>query len=99
MLEVAILNIISGREDEFEVAFKSAAIIISKMPGYLSHELQRCLEEKGKYILMVHWQTLEDHIEGFRKSQEYQEWKHLLHHFYKPFPKVEHYTLVTKSAG
>lgn len=61
------------------------------MGGYISHEVQRCIEEKDKYILLVRWQRLEDHTVGFRQSQQYQEWRRLLHHFYEPFPKVEHY--------
>jgi heme-degrading monooxygenase HmoA len=39
----------------------------------------------------VRWETLEDHTEGFRGSAEYQRWRALLHHFYDPFPVVEHY--------
>lgn len=42
-------------------------------------------------MLLVRWQTLEDHTEGFRKSPAYAEWKKRLHHFYDPFPTVEHY--------
>lgn len=64
------------------------------MRGYRSHELQRCLEEKGKYLLLVRWETLEDHTLGFRGSPEYQEWKKMLHHFYDPFPTVEHFEQV-----
>jgi len=98
ILEVAILQIIPGNNIQFEKAFHQAHSIISSMPGYISHELQRCIEEDGKYILLVRWQTLEDHTEGFRKSAEYQEWKRLLHHFYKPFPTVEHFILVNESS-
>lgn len=64
------------------------------MSGYISHELQRCLEVDGRYVLLVRWRTLEDHTEHFRKSAEYQEWKRLLHHLYDPFPTVEHYVRV-----
>lgn len=95
VLEVAVLNIRSGHSAQFEEAFCQAQQIISSMPGYLSHELQRCMETADKYILLVRWQTLEDHTEGFRKSQGYQEWRRLLHHFYEPFPTVEHYVLVS----
>ena len=61
------------------------------MPGYIAHELQKCVETSHRYILLVNWQTLEAHTVGFRQSPEYQEWKRLLHHFYDPFPNVEHY--------
>ena len=91
ILEVAVLNIKEGLSPEFEKAFEKAQLIISSMKGYRSHQLKRCIEEKDKYILLVEWETLEDHEIGFRKSEQYQEWKALLHHFYDPFPIVEHY--------
>ncbi len=91
ILEVAILNIIPGEAASFETAFGQAQAIISSMNGYISHELQKCIEVENQYILLVHWETLEDHTVGFRQSAEYQEWKALLHHFYDPFPRVDHY--------
>lgn len=94
ILEVAILDIIPTQEIEFESAFAEASSIISSMPGYLSHELRLCMERPNRYLLLVRWEKLEDHIVGFRGSPEYQEWKKLLHHFYDPFPTVEHYEMV-----
>jgi heme-degrading monooxygenase HmoA len=91
ILEVAILDVKPEQEVEFVAAFVRAQTIISGMKGYFSHELQKCLEVNGRYILLVRWETLEDHTIGFRQSDEYQEWKALLHHFYNPFPTVEHY--------
>jgi heme-degrading monooxygenase HmoA len=91
ILEVAILNVIPGQEDEFLKAFSKAQNIISKMAGYVSHQLKRCIENNSQFVLLVEWEKLTDHTEGFRGSKEYQEWKGLLHHFYDPFPTVEHY--------
>jgi heme-degrading monooxygenase HmoA len=94
ILEVATLDVRPGQEAEFESAFADASAIIASMRGYLSHELQRCMEKRNRYVLLVNWQTLEDHTVGFRGSAEYQRWKALLHHFYDPFPTVEHYQRV-----
>ncbi len=91
ILEVAILDVKPGQEAEFELAFGKAQEIISGMVGYVSHQLQKCIEIKSRYILLVNWQTIEHHTIGFRESSEYQEWRNLLHHFYEPFPDVEHY--------
>lgn len=91
ILEGAILYIKPGLESDFESSFKKASKIISSMDGYLSHELNRCLETKGKYLLLVRWENLESHTIGFRGSPQYQQWKALLHHFYDPFPTVEHF--------
>jgi heme-degrading monooxygenase HmoA len=91
VLEIAMLDVKAGHEAEFEAAFARAQAIIASMPGYLGHELSRCLEHGTRYALLVHWTTLEAHTQGFRGSPEYQEWKALLHHFYDPFPTVEHF--------
>lgn len=91
ILEVAILDIKKELASEFEPTYKKAGKIIASMKGYISHELKRCLEVENRYILLVQWEHLEDHTVGFRESEEYQEWKTLLHHFYDPFPVLEHY--------
>ncbi len=94
ILEVATLTIRPGQEAAFEQAFGIAQTIIGGMPGYRSHQLQRCLEHTGRYLLLVTWDSLEDHTVGFRQSEQYQQWRTLLHHFYDPFPTVEHFETV-----
>ena len=68
------------------------------MPGFDHLELQRCLEQPDRYVLLVGWDRLEDHTEGFRGSAEYERWRDLLHRFYDPFPTVEHYEPVVEVA-
>ena len=94
ILEVAILNVRAGESAYFEQAFSEAQAIIASMPGYISHQLLRCLETPNQYLLLVRWRTLQDHTDGFRQSAQYQDWKRQLHHFYEPFPTVEHYEQV-----
>ena len=91
ILEVAILNVIPGQSASFEADFAKAQSLIASIPGYSSHSIKRCIEVPSRYVLLVQWETLEDHIEGFRQSVQYQQWKALLHHYYRPFPTVEHY--------
>ena len=93
ILEVAVLNVIPSHESAFEPAFRHAVPILAGARGYVTHELRRSIEDTSSYILLVQWQTLEDHTVGFRTSPQYQEWKALLHHFYDPFPTVEHYEM------
>jgi len=97
ILEVAILDVKPGLTSEFESAFRSAERVISSVPGYISHDLERSVEHPDRYVLLVRWERLEDHTEGFRRSPGYQEWKRLLHHFYDPFPVVEHYKPVDRA--
>ena len=97
ILEIAQLQVKPEQTPEFEAAFNKAQAIISSMPGYLGHELQKCIEQANHYMLLVRWESVEHHEVGFRKSTEYQEWRQLLHHFYDPFPTVLHYELVNGS--
>jgi heme-degrading monooxygenase HmoA len=92
--EIALLTIRPGQSAAFEEAFIEAQPIIEAARGYIQHELQQCMEQENKYLLVVRWKTIEDHTNGFRQSPGYQEWKKLLHHFYDPFPVVEHYTRI-----
>jgi heme-degrading monooxygenase HmoA len=99
VLEVATLHVRTGQGSLFEAAFARAQPIIASIAGYQRHELRRCVEHADQYLLLVWWETLESHTEGFRGSPRYQEWKALLHHFYDPFPVVEHYVQVEDLAG
>ncbi len=99
ILEVAILQVKTGQEKQFEIDFKEAGQYISSAKGYIKHSLKKCLEEENKYILLVDWQDLESHTVGFRQSAAYLEWKRILHHYYDPFPTVEHYETVFDSEG
>ena len=91
ILETAVLYLKPGSEVDFERDFKLAGQYISSVNGYINHSLKKCMEQPGKYLLLVEWESLEAHTEGFRQSAGYQEWKKLLHHYYDPFPVVEHY--------
>ena len=92
--EQAVLDVKPGLEEEFELAFGEAKAIVAAAPGFRSLKLLRCIETPSRYLLLVSWERLEDHTEGFRQSARYEEWSRLLHSFYEPFPTVEHFSLV-----
>ena len=91
ILEVATLTVRPGQETAFEEAMKMARPLIEASPGFLGMNLRRCVETPNRYLLSVSWGAVEDHTVGFRGSERYQRWRELLHHFYDPFPTVEHY--------
>lgn len=91
ILEHALLHVKLGHEAEFESVFGQAKSIISRMPGFQQLTLSRCVQHRGRYLLLVRWDALECHTEGFRKSAEYQHWRSMLHRFYDPFPTVQYY--------
>lgn len=95
ILEHALLPVRPGEETRFEAAFEHARSIIAVMPGFRSLTLSRSIETPTSYLLLVEWEKLEDHTEGFRGSAEYERWRELLHGFYAPYPTVEHFVRVT----
>lgn len=97
ILEIAILNIKEGLSEKFEQDFKLAEQYISSIKGYQGHSLKKCMEQNNKYLLLVDWEILEDHTIGFRQSEVYKKWKKLLHHYYDPFPIVEHYKVISEN--
>lgn len=99
ILECALLDVREGMQADFEAAFGRARPLIGVQPGFVSLRLERCVENDSRYLLLVEWERLEDHTEGFRTSPEYEQWRRLLHHFYEPFPTVEHFEAVRRPAG
>jgi heme-degrading monooxygenase HmoA len=93
ILEAAVFNIKEGTQADFEKSFGQAQLIISKANGYISHQLQNCLENNKRYLLLVQWRTLEDHMEGFRKSEDFLKWRALIGPYFDTPPAVEHYEL------
>jgi heme-degrading monooxygenase HmoA len=92
--EHALLQVIPGREGEFVGSMERARAIIAASPGFVSLRVERCVERPSCFLLLVEWARLEDHTEGFRGSPAYEEWRAALHHFYDPFPVVEHFAPV-----
>ena len=91
ILEAAILTVHAGQERAFEATMAEARPLVAASPGFRSLQLRPCVEQAGRYLLLVEWERLEDHTEGFRRSERYEAWRALLHHFYDPFPTVEHF--------
>jgi heme-degrading monooxygenase HmoA len=97
IVEHAVLPVRPGTEDDFVKAFETAKGIIASMRGFRHLSLSRCVERPSAFLLLVEWDTLEDHIQGFRGSPEYSQWRRLLHNFYDPFPIVEHFEHVLEA--
>ncbi len=94
ILEHAVLDVRPGEEDDFEAAFAEAKALIAASAGFRSLKLLKCHEQQGRYLLLVEWDSLADHMEGFRGSPAFEKWRAALHHFYEPFPLVEHFEVL-----
>jgi len=91
ILEAAILNVKSGKGRAFEEAMREAKQLIEATPGFQKMEVRPCVETKDRYLLLVWWGSVEAHTQGFRQSDRYAAWRGKLHHFYEPFPVVQHF--------
>jgi heme-degrading monooxygenase HmoA len=96
ILEVAHLPVKEGQEPAFEAAFAEAQKLIAAQPGYRSHELMRGADagNGSHYVLLVRWDSVAAHQDGFRRSAEYQTWREMLHRFYEPGVSVAHFATV-----
>ena len=92
--EHALLPVLPGRHDEFIEAMDRAKSIIAASPGFISLRVARGVERPDTFLLLVEWESVEAHTEGFRGSDAYEDWRALLHHFYEPMPLVEHFETV-----
>ena len=70
--EHAVLDVVAGREDEFVAAMERAKGLIAASPGFVSLRVERCVEQPSRFLLLVEWERLEDHTEGFRGSAAYE---------------------------
>jgi heme-degrading monooxygenase HmoA len=100
ILEVADIRIEPGRQAEFEAAIAhGAGVVIPQAEGYLGHQIQRCIETPGRYLLMIRWQTLEHHTVGFRGGPLFPQWRTIVGPFFVAPPQVEHFELLGTEPG
>jgi heme-degrading monooxygenase HmoA len=91
ILERARFQIQPGAEAAFEQAFETARTVISQASGYHSLRLLRGIEHPSEYLLLIEWDSVADHMEGFRRSELYERWAELLKPHYAAPPEVEHF--------
>ncbi|WP_028048616.1 antibiotic biosynthesis monooxygenase [Cellulomonas sp. URHD0024] len=94
VLEHALLPVRAGQHEAFERALEQALPLLAEIPGFRGVRVSRSVESPGSYLLLMGWESVEAHTVGFRGSPQYARWRDLLHHFYDPFPVVEHFVVV-----
>ncbi|MBX3094733.1 MAG: antibiotic biosynthesis monooxygenase [Cryobacterium sp.] len=92
--EHVVLSVLPGREAEYEKAFAEAKHVIASATGCRSVSVSRSVENPSNYLLLVEWDSVEHHMEGFRNSEAFVEWRRLTGHLYEPNPVIEHYIAV-----
>lgn len=91
IIEHALLQVRPGEEAAFEAAMAQAKPLIAASPGFQGIEVRLAAEKSGLYLLLVRWDSIADHRDGFRNSDRYQQWRALLHSFYDPMPSVDYF--------
>ncbi|MBO0951922.1 antibiotic biosynthesis monooxygenase family protein [Fibrella forsythiae] len=95
ILEHALITVQAGREAQFEAEFPKAKAIISQANGFVDLQLRRGIESPGTYLLLIHWQTLEDHTVSFRQSELFTQWRAIIGPFFASPPVVDHFSPLT----
>jgi heme-degrading monooxygenase HmoA len=90
VLEIAHFYVKPGMEKAFEEGAAKAAAAFKRAKGCKGMELHRTVEKPNLYRLLVQWETLEDHTEGFRGSDNWKEWRSYVEHCWDGKPEVEH---------
>lgn len=90
VLEIAELTIRSGEEDAFAAAYDRAAHLVGDSPGCVSMRMTRGIESPSRFVLLVEWENLTDHTEGFRGSPSFQSWRDEVGRYFAEPPRVEH---------
>ncbi len=87
----ALLQVRRGEEDAFETAMAQAKPLIAASPGFMGIQVLKSAQGQSEYLLLVRWNSISDHQDGFRQSDRYQKWRSLLHPFYNPMPEVRYF--------
>jgi heme-degrading monooxygenase HmoA len=98
VLEIADIRIRPGTQSEFDLAIQNAvASVLSKAEGFRGYKINRGIESPERYLLMVFWDTLENHTIDFRGSPAFAQWRAMVGPFFAAAPSVEHFTLLAQS--
>jgi heme-degrading monooxygenase HmoA len=93
ILEIATIDIKIGTNTDFEKNLELAQNVLRQATGYLHHEFHHCVEQPERYVLLIRWQTLEAHTEGFRNSELFVAWRGYIGGFFAKPPLVQHFEL------
>ena len=98
ILEIADIRIQPGKQAEFDEAIqRGLRTVVSTAKGFRGFKVNKCIESPERYVLMIYWDTLEDHTVGFRTGPLFTQWRAIVGPYFAVPPVVEHFTLLTKS--
>lgn len=99
ILELADIQIQAGTQAEFDIAIQRGIDeVISKAKGFSGYKVNKGIESPQRYLLMIFWETLENHTVDFRQSAAFDEWRLIVGPYFASPPVVEHFNLLSKSS-
>lgn len=99
ILEFVDIRIHPGQQAAFEEAIQRGLdTVLAKSKGFAGYKVNRGVESPERYLLTIFWETVEDHMVGFRESPAFAEWRAIVGPFFAQPPAMEHFNLVCKSA-
>jgi heme-degrading monooxygenase HmoA len=98
ILEVADIRIRPGTQAQFDVAIQTGVRdVLSKTRGFRGFKVNKGIESPDRYLLMVFWESLENHTVDFRGSPAFAQWRSIVGTYFASAPQVEHFTLLARS--
>jgi hemoglobin len=91
IMEIIRYKLDPGQESAFEAAYGQAQRFLAGSPNCLSYQLTRCLKDRGRYVLMIEWDSLEGHLQGFRRSPAFREFVSMVAPYLNKIEEMEHY--------
>ncbi|MBC3812465.1 antibiotic biosynthesis monooxygenase family protein [Undibacterium aquatile] len=99
ILELADIRIHPGQQEQFDAAIQRGLDeVISQAKGFSGFKVNKGIESPERYVLMIFWETLENHTIDFRESPAFLQWRSIVGPFFAAPPTVEHFSLLTKSS-
>jgi|HubBroStandDraft_1064217.scaffolds.fasta_scaffold1235061_1 quinol monooxygenase YgiN len=90
VLEVAVIDVLTGSADDFEAAYKRGREIVLAAPGALGVRLVREIDSAVRFMLFVEWNDVAAH-EAFRESNAYAAWREAVGSYFAVPPMAGHY--------
>jgi heme-degrading monooxygenase HmoA len=98
VVEQAFISVVHGKEESFESAFADAKTVMESSPGCQSVRLYRSIEEPDRFMLVVEWDSVEAHMEGFRKSEAFTKWREIVGPYFAYLSEMAHYREVPEGS-
>ena len=91
VLEVAEIYVTPGREAEFTAAYRKARELVAASPGLRSIRMTQGIETPSRFVLLIEWDSVEAHEQGFRQTERYRKWREAIGPYFSRPPLVEHF--------